>query len=135
MPDRTMSRCKGKFSCEKGGKPRSPGRKKLNCKKIYLFQKIKKMNQIVIALAVGGILIAGCTENNKPKSAQEPVVEAPSKTMVSSTKSPAEITDPVCGMIKDSTWTDYTVYNNDTVWFCASSEKEAFVANPKKYMK
>lgn len=44
-----------------------------------------------------------------------------------------EVIDPVCGMIKDSTWTDFTVYKGDTVWFCAESEKKAFEANPKKY--
>ena len=45
----------------------------------------------------------------------------------------ADIIDPVCGMIKDSTWIDYTVYIGDTVWFCAESEKRAFEGNPKKY--
>lgn len=43
------------------------------------------------------------------------------------------ITDPVCGMVKDSTWTDYIFYKGDTVWFCATKEKTAFEANPLKY--
>jgi YHS domain-containing protein len=43
------------------------------------------------------------------------------------------IIDPVCGMVKDSTWTDYTLYKGDTVWFCAAPEKVAFEANPEKY--
>lgn len=43
------------------------------------------------------------------------------------------ITDPVCGMEKDNTWTDYTIYKGDTVWFCSTPEKDAFLANPAKY--
>lgn len=46
---------------------------------------------------------------------------------------PGDIIDPVCGMVKDSTWTDYTIYKGDTVWFCAESEKTAFLADPAKY--
>lgn len=42
-------------------------------------------------------------------------------------------TDPVCGMVKDSTWTDYTLMKADTVWFCSNTDKLAFLANTKKY--
>jgi len=42
---------------------------------------------------------------------------------------------PVCGMENDGSWTDYTVYKGDTVWFCAASEKTAFEGNPTKYEK
>lgn len=41
--------------------------------------------------------------------------------------------DPICDMIRDETWTDYMVYNNDSVWFCSEYCKEAFAANPEKY--
>lgn len=44
-----------------------------------------------------------------------------------------DIIDPVCGMVKDDTWTDYSIYKGDTVWFCAAPEKVAFDANPEKY--
>ncbi|MEO6832153.1 MAG: hypothetical protein ABI378_07190 [Chitinophagaceae bacterium] len=69
---------------------------------------------------------------------------APSTTQVTHTEEHAAavapvaanaIIDPVCGMAKDDTWTDYTMYKGDTVWFCATSEKDAFVANPTKYEK
>jgi len=41
--------------------------------------------------------------------------------------------DPVCDMEKESTWTEYTVHNNDTVWFCSETCKTAFNGNPDKY--
>ena len=45
----------------------------------------------------------------------------------------AEI-DPICEMEKDSSWTDYSVYKGDTVWFCGEGCKQAFDARPEKYM-
>jgi len=44
-------------------------------------------------------------------------------------------TDPVCGMANDGTWTEFTVYNNDTVRFCSTTCKDAFLANPAKYQR
>lgn len=43
--------------------------------------------------------------------------------------------DPVCGMLRDSTWTDYAVCNSDTFWFCAAPERDAFAANPGKFLR
>ena len=43
--------------------------------------------------------------------------------------------DPVCEMPKDTSWTDYTIYNKDTVWFCSEGCKKAFEARPAKFMK
>ena len=42
-------------------------------------------------------------------------------------------TCPVCGMVRDSTWTLYSIYKNDTVWFCRPADKTDFDAHPKKY--
>ncbi len=42
--------------------------------------------------------------------------------------------DPVCGMVRDSTWTDFSLHQGDTVWFCAAIEKKAFDANPGRYL-
>ncbi len=47
---------------------------------------------------------------------------------------PGEV-DPVCKMVKDSTWKDYHVYNADTVNFCSETCKTAFIGNPTKYLK
>jgi YHS domain-containing protein len=41
--------------------------------------------------------------------------------------------DPVCDMVKDSTWTEYTIHENDTVWFCSGTCKQAFEGNKAKY--
>lgn len=43
--------------------------------------------------------------------------------------------DPVCGMAKDETWTDYSVNNADTVWFCSHVCKGAYESHPEKYNK
>lgn len=43
--------------------------------------------------------------------------------------------DPVCGMDYDKTWTEFTVNNTDTTWFCSPHCKESYTANPAKYDK
>ncbi len=43
--------------------------------------------------------------------------------------------DPVCEMAKENTWTDYTIYENDSVWFCSENCKKGFMARPAKYKK
>lgn len=43
--------------------------------------------------------------------------------------------DPVCDMPRGKTWTDHTIYNLDTVWFCSEGCKMAFEARPNKYIK
>ena len=42
-------------------------------------------------------------------------------------------TCPVCGMVRDSTWTLYTIYKTDTVWFCRAADKTEYDVHPKKY--
>lgn len=61
-------------------------------------------------------------------------------TTVTATEAPEQVTaipegslDPVCDMVKDSTWTEYTVNGTDTVWFCSETCKTAYTANPAKY--
>ena len=49
-------------------------------------------------------------------------------------RTPGAKIDPVCEMEKDSTWTDYSVAKNDTVWFCSTGCKQAFDARPEKYL-
>lgn len=40
---------------------------------------------------------------------------------------------PICGMVRDSSWMNYTIYKNDTVWFCSTSDRADFINHPKKY--
>jgi YHS domain-containing protein len=43
--------------------------------------------------------------------------------------------DPVCQMVKDSTWTEYAVEGSDTTWFCSDVCKGAYAAHPDQYKK
>lgn len=85
-----------------------------------------------IALAIAITALAAC--NNSAKTIQTSTVSINTDTTKTVTNSHVKI-DPVCGMTKDSTWTDYTIYKGDSVWFCSAAEKQAFIANPKKYIK
>lgn len=42
--------------------------------------------------------------------------------------------DPVCKMEKTAEWTEYSVSNSDTTWFCSPHCKESFAKNPEKYL-
>ncbi|HTO16204.1 MAG TPA: hypothetical protein VLZ83_10550 [Edaphocola sp.] len=41
--------------------------------------------------------------------------------------------DPVCKMVKTDDWTEFTVNNSDTVWFCSPLCKEQYDADPSKF--
>ncbi len=43
--------------------------------------------------------------------------------------------DPICQMERDTAWTEYSVHNGDTTWFCSEHCKKTFDANPDKYTK
>lgn len=82
-------------------------------------------------MATAAIAFISCNDTHTKESVSDGTLEASH----SETHTVHGIIDPVCGMIKDSTWTDFTIYKGDTVWFCAASEKTAFEGNPKKYEK
>jgi len=65
---------------------------------------------------------------NEPAQAAMPAAEAPKYTKGAKM-------DPVCEMELDNTWTESTVYMNDTIRFCSQNCKMAFVARPEKYIK
>lgn len=96
------------------------------------------MKFVTIVLAAITVTFAACSNNNTADSQASTLTDTNATTQTTTT-SPTpvvasnEIIDPVCGMVKDSTWTDYTIYKGDTVWFCAAPEKTAFEANPEKY--
>jgi len=86
----------------------------------------------IISAAILAFCLASCQSAEAPKTAAEPAAAAvPEAT--SAVAATGDV-DPVCGMVRDSTWTDYTMYRGDTVWFCAAPEKTAFLANPEKYL-
>ncbi len=71
--------------------------------------------------SVDGTIVRQVDDTATPATA--PVVAAVNKGHI----------DPMCGMVKTDSWTNYSMYKGDTVWFCAAVEKKAFDANPEKY--
>jgi YHS domain-containing protein len=80
----------------------------------------------VLAFAI--LAFASCN-NTTSEQKEEPKTEE-HKTETVAAKGPK---DPVCEMEKDNTWTEFSVANNDTTWFCSPHCKEAYAANPGKY--
>jgi YHS domain-containing protein len=90
------------------------------------------MKQYLCGVIVGVSCLAACNTNaiNHPDATA--TIALPGNETAGKPAAGVK-TDPVCGMEKDSTWTDYTLINADTVWFCSNTEKETFLANPQKY--
>lgn len=89
---------------------------------------MKRFATVIIAT----MMLASC--GNAPEG--ETKIEMPQQEPAPTTETaaaPAGKIDPICEMVKDSTWTEYTVYNNDTVWFCSDVCKGVFAKNPEKY--
>jgi YHS domain-containing protein len=89
------------------------------------------MKHLTWLLAIAATGLTACNNTHTPKS----TTTATPMAAASANDKKGKITDPVCGMEKDSTWTDNTVYKGDTVWFCSAREKQAFLDNPKRYVK
>lgn len=94
------------------------------------------MKKYIIALAVIASM-ASCGGENNTESAttEEASTEATATAEPTEVADPNAKIDPVCEMVKDDTWTEYSVSGTDTVWFCSATCKEAFDANPAKYAK
>ena len=93
---------------------------------IRLMKKLSVLSAIILLFAASCEIKVNTDDN---ESEQEPAsVTAPGqpKTAVNS--------DPVCGMEKDNTWTEYSVTGTDTTWFCSPHCKESFEKNPGKYL-
>jgi len=88
---------------------------------------------IIICLPIAFSACNTATESKNEPGTTTVAAPAASEPVAQTAPNGKRIIDPVCDMEKDSTWTDYTVYKGDTVWFCAESEKTAFLANPAKY--
>ena len=43
-------------------------------------------------------------------------------------------TDPICDMKKEKNWKEFSVYQNDTVWFCSEVCRKIFLKKPEKYL-
>lgn len=78
-------------------------------------------------------LFASCGNATDEHHADTHEAHAPHTSVVHPEGTDPKNIDPICDMIRDETWTDYMVYNNDSVWFCSEYCKDAFAANPEKY--
>lgn len=93
------------------------------------------MKRIALYISAA-LLVAACNNSGETKATDNTTVIADSTTISTDTKvaetSKGKI-DPVCEMEQDTSWTEYTVYNNDTIRFCSDVCKGAFLKNPEKY--
>ena len=84
----------------------------------------------VLLTAILGLTLAACKEQTPSKP------DRPAEAMKSETRNTATTNaDPVCEMAYDTSWTESTVYQNDTIRFCSEQCKNAFIARPAKYAK
>jgi YHS domain-containing protein len=90
-----------------------------------------KISIIHAAIVVAGL--CACRNKQHEKAHMPALSRTPLKEKKNTIAAAPQITDPVCGMVKDSTWTDFSAVNGDTIWFCSEIEKKAYLANPKKY--
>jgi YHS domain-containing protein len=89
------------------------------------------INRILFVAAL--FLVSSC--NNGESTASVTLPGATESTTTAAQPVLAANIDPVCEMTYDTSWTESTVYMNDTVHFCSENCKTAFVAHPEKYKK
>lgn len=88
------------------------------------------MKYSVLAFALSFMFVAcGNSNSEHNDEASNDVVEMEAPVAENA------VTDPVCGMVYDAAWTDYSVSGTDTLWFCGEGCKKAYEARPEKYMK
>lgn len=90
-------------------------------KKVYL----------VLGLALFTMACSNNTTNDDSMNQMEM-----EETSTTDNLNPNAKTDPICDMTEgDIAYTDYSVYQQDTVWFCSPHCKEQFDKDPAKYVK
>lgn len=88
------------------------------------------MKKLILPL-IAIVLFTACGNDAATESESVMEAEAAETTMVD----PDAEMDPVCEMVKDDSWTDYSVNGTDTTWFCSEVCKGAYEARPEKYSK
>lgn len=91
-------------------------------------------------IIIGALFVLATSCGNQPEkeSHKEMVVAPQTETGYSEetiTKIKSGQLDPVCEMEFDTSWTEKTVYNNDTINFCSENCKMAFNVRPEKYLR
>jgi len=86
------------------------------------------MKYIYVLLASAALYACGNNDHQHDHNNTKPVSQTGEKELKD-----YKTHDPVCGMPREESWTHYSVYNNDTVYFCAEICKKGFDGNPEKY--
>jgi YHS domain-containing protein len=76
------------------------------------------------------LFIFACNQAPKPAEKQEMPAAKEAPVAAVSDKLP----DPVCRMPYDTSYKEWTVYQQDTIHFCSVTCKEVFAKAPEKYM-
>lgn len=87
-----------------------------------------------IVLAVSSLLILSCGDNGHKHDHDHDHNHTGHKHTEKKELKDYKTHDPVCGMERESSWTHFSVYNSDTVLFCAEMCKKGFDLNPDKYV-
>lgn len=90
---------------------------------------MKKLS-LVVALAFA---FAACSEPAQ-ETAQETDQHVHEHDMASEGAQLAGPIDPICDMVKGDDWTEYSVVEGDTTWFCSPRCKDEFDKDPSKYL-
>jgi YHS domain-containing protein len=91
------------------------------------------MKKICLVFSIS-IFAMACSNNNAKDTAKaDQHMKMDAHT---ASNNPHAKTDPVCGMAEgDIAYTDFSVYQSDTTWFCSPHCKESFDKDPAKYVK
>jgi len=99
------------------------------------------MKKILLAAFAGTFLFAACgtTEQAGTETTEDHATHDHAShddaAHDHSSHAMAAVLDPVCNMEKADNWTEFSVVNNDTTWFCSPRCKEQFDKDPAKYPK
>lgn len=94
---------------------------------------IKQFLKGIFIVALPLIISCGSNEGDVPNSQDIDSVQESGMGEAAAAVDAAKA-DPVCGMERETEWTDVSVYNGDTVKFCSEGCKMAFEARPEKYI-
>jgi YHS domain-containing protein len=90
------------------------------------------MKKITLYIAAS-VFFTACNNNENTSSATFNTADTAVKTEEAKPLASNTKIDPICEMEYDASWTEYSVYNGDTVKFCSEVCKEVFDKNPDKY--
>lgn len=82
------------------------------------------MKKLIAALSLVTVL-ASCGNEQAPA---DNGTDTNNDNTTATTDNANEVKDPICGMVYDGTWTEYSVAGTDTTWYCSETCKTAYLA-------